>query len=138
MAGVEGRMDPSPHARQRFNWPLVLLSALVVVLVGAGAYWFLTQGPGQRIVSPPGSDITSFSGEGDQTTDSFTVRGQWQIHWQNEGETFSFAIDGDQDLGTIIEQEEPGSGVTNVVAAGTFHIVVTAEGPWTIRITQGE
>jgi hypothetical protein len=120
------------------NWPLLIVSALVIVVVAVGAYWFVTQGPGQRIVSPPGSDIASFSGEGDQTTESFTVRGQWQIHWQNEGDAFAFAIDGDEDLGTIIEQEEPGSGVTNVVAAGTFYIVVTAEGAWSIEITQGE
>jgi hypothetical protein len=124
--------------RRRWNAPLVLISILIIVVVAVGAYWFVTQGPGQRIVSPPGSEIAEFSGDGDQTTESFTVRGQWQVHWQNSGDEFVFAIDGDQDLGTIIEQEEPGSGVTNVVAAGTFHLEVTANGPWTIRITQGE
>lgn len=124
--------------RRRWNAPLLLVSILVIILVAIGAYWFVTQGPGQRIVSPPGSEITEFSGDANQTTESFSVRGQWQVHWQNSGDEFTFAIDGDQDLGTIIEQEEPGSGVTNVVAAGTFHLEVTANGPWTIRITQGE
>lgn len=127
-----------PAERRGRNWPLLIVSILVIVAVAVGAYWFVTQGPGQRIVSPPGSDISSFSGDGDQTTSSFTVRGQWQIHWENEGNSFTFAIDGDEDLGTIIDQEEPGSGVTNVVAAGTFHLVVTADGPWSIRITQGD
>jgi hypothetical protein len=120
------------------NWKLLFVSALIIVGVAIGAYWFVTLGPGQRIVSPPGSDIAEFSGDGDQTTGSFTVRGQWQVHWDNEGDNFAFAIAGDRDLGTIIEQEEPGSGVTNVVAAGTFHLEVTAEGPWSVRITQGE
>jgi hypothetical protein len=110
----------------------------VIVAVVIGAYWFLTQGPGQRIVSPPGSDIAQFSGDGDQTTSSFTVRGQWQVHWENQGDSFSFAIAGDRDLGTIIQQTEPGSGVTNVVAAGTFHLEVNANGPWIAKVTQGE
>lgn len=129
----------SPVERQRrFRWPLVLISVLVIVIVAIAAYWFISRGPGQRIVSPPGSDVVEFRGEGDQTTDSFQVRGQWQIHWENSGETFAFAIRGDQDLGTIVEQEEPGNGVTSVVAAGNFHLEITAEGPWEVRIVQGD
>ena len=134
----EFEIETRSGRRGRFSWPLHVISAHVIVVVAIAAYWFVTQGPGQRILSPPGSDIAAFSGDGDQTTDSFTVRGQWQIHWENEGDSFTFAIDGDQDLGTIIEQEEPGSGVTNVVAAGTFHIVVTAEGPRSFSIAQGQ
>jgi hypothetical protein len=126
------------RAQRRTNRPLILVSLLVFVIVAIGTYWFVTQGPGQRIVSPPGSDIAQFSGDGDQTTNSFTVRGQWQVHWENQGDRFRFAIAGDQELGTIIDQSEPGSGVTNVVAAGTFHLQVSADGPWTVRITQGE
>ena len=131
------RPDAAP-TRRRPRWVLALLVAVLVIVVGIGLYWFLTQGPGNRIVSPAGSGITEFSGDGDGTTDSFAVRGQWQVHWENSGESFTFAIRGDQDLGTIVEQDGPGSGVTSVVAGGTFHIEITATGPWEIRITQGE
>jgi hypothetical protein len=134
----DGGSRYAPTESRRFSWPLIIISALVIVLVAGGAYWFVTQGPGQRIVSPPGSDIAQFNGDGDQTTGTFTVRGQWQVHWENQGETFAFAITGDEDLGTIIDQSEPGSGVTNVVAPGTFRLEVTANGPWNLRITQGE
>jgi hypothetical protein len=129
--------DPASSA-PRFSWQLLLVSALVIIGVAVVTYWFVTQGPGQRILSPPGSHVTEFSGEGNDTTGSFSVRGQWQVHWQNSGDHFSFAITGDEDLGTIIDQAGPGSGVTSVVAAGTFHIDVTAEGSWSVQITQGE
>jgi hypothetical protein len=124
--------------RRRPGWIVIAAVVVLVIAVGIGAYWFLTQGPGNRLVSPEGSDITEFNGDGDQTTDSFEVRDQWQVHWENSGESFAFAIKGDQDLGTIVEQDGPGSGVTSVVAGGTFHLEITAEGPWEIRITQGE
>lgn len=129
---------PPTDGRRRSGWFVMALVAILVIVVGIGVYWFLTQGPGNRIVSPPGSDITEFIGDGDKTTDSFEVRGQWQVHWANSGESFAYAINGDQDLGTIVEQEGPGSGVTSVVAGGTFHLEITATGPWEIRIGQGE
>jgi hypothetical protein len=111
---------------------------IVLVAMGAAAYWFLTSGPGNRIISAPGSQLSEFNGSGDQTTTSFAVRGQWQIHWENTGKRFRFAVEGDRDLGTIIDQDGPGSGVTSVVANGEFHLVITAEGNWRVRITQGE
>lgn len=135
--------NPAPSARprdgrRRPGWIVIAVGVVLLLAVGIGAYWFLTQGPGNRLVSPGGSDITEFSGEGNQTTASFAVRGQWQVHWENSGESFAFAIEGDHDLGTIVEQDGPGSGVTSVVAGGTFHVEITAAGPWEIRITQGE
>jgi hypothetical protein len=122
----------------RFHWRLVSVSVAILLVVTIATYWFVTQGPGQRLISPHGADVGDFSGMTDQTTAEFTVRGQWQVHWENDGERFKFAIRGDRDLGTIVDQSEPGSGVTNVVAAGTFRLDVNADGPWTIRITQGE
>jgi hypothetical protein len=126
------------RAETGFHWRLAAVTVAILMVVTLGAYWFVTQGPGQQLLSPRGTEVSDFSGTKDQTTAEFTVRGQWQVHWQTEADSFKFAIRGDRDLGTIVDETEPGSGVTNVVAAGTFHLDVSADGPWSIRITQGE
>jgi hypothetical protein len=111
--------------------------AVVVILV-AGGWWFLTQGPGRQLASPAGSDIVTFTGTGDQTTPSFQVRAGWQIRWENEGDRFTFAIRGDRDFGTVVDQQEPGNGVTSPTGEGTFHLEITAAGAWTVTILQGD
>src|SRR5688500_19044047 len=58
------------------------------------------------------TEIAAFTGDGDQVTESFTVEEGWQVHWENEGESFAFAITGDFDFGTVIDQNAPGSGIT--------------------------
>jgi hypothetical protein len=77
-------------------------------------------------------------GESDATGGEFEVRPGWQIVWQTDGERFAFAVRGEQDLGTIVDQTGPSSGVTSVAAAGTFNIEVTAKGPWSIKVVQGQ
>jgi hypothetical protein len=47
-------------------------------------------------------------------------------------------MSGDRDLGTVVEQDEPGSGVTSPVGGGTFRLEIEAEGAWKIQIVQGE
>lgn len=112
--------------------------ALLVGAVASAGYWILTQGPGRELVSPPGSIVAEFSGTGNQTTDAFQVREGWQIQWANSGPSFAFAITGDRDFGTVIDQREPASGVTSPVGGGTFRLEISADGPWTISIVQGE
>jgi len=80
--------------------------------------------------------VASFRGTGDQTTDSFTVKQGWQIQWRNTGKSFSFAITGDRDYGTIIKQTKPASGVTSPVGSGKFRLKIAAEGGWSIQIFQ--
>jgi hypothetical protein len=74
----------------------------------------------------------------DLVSPSFDVIQGWQIVWQTDGPKFAFAVRGDQDLGTIVEQAEASSGTTSLSPAGTFHIEVTADGPWSIKVLQGE
>jgi hypothetical protein len=139
-------LSSSLPGSQRSSWSsatgrrYAVTAAIFVLLiaVGAVAYWFFTSGAGNRMVSPPGSQVTEFNGSGDETTSSFAARGQWQIHWENTGDSFGFAVLGDRALGRIIEYDGPGSGVTSVVADGQYHLAITAEGDWNIRITQGE
>ena len=110
---------------------------VAVALVGIG-YWFVTAGPGRQLVSPAGSTVLSLTGDGDLASPSFQVRTGWRIEWANQGERFSFAIDGDRQFGTVVEQEEPGSGVTSPTGEGTFHLEITADGPWTVEIVEGD
>jgi hypothetical protein len=71
-------------------------------------------------------------------SESFDVVRGWQIVWQTDGERFSLAVKGDQDLGTVVDQTGASSGAIAFAAAGTFHLEVTASGPWSIKVLQGE
>lgn len=125
-------------AEHRGSWRPIAVVIVLIVVVAIGAYWLFTRGPGARLVSPAGSTVAQFRGSGDRITEAFSVREGWSIHWENTGDRFAFAISGDRDLGTVVEQEEPASGVTSPVGGGTFRLEITAEGPWSVRIVQGE
>lgn len=126
-------------AKRRTGTGRPLVIGLVVLLVVAvTGFWFLTQGPGQRLLSPAGSTVAEFGGDSNETTSSFDVREGWAIHWESAGEAFAFAIEGNRDFGTVIDIDEPGSGVTSPTGSGTQHLVIVAEGPWTVTITQGD
>lgn len=114
------------------------MAVLLLVALFAVGYWFVALGPGRQLVSPAGSNVAEFSGDGDQTTDSFTVREGWAIEWQSSGERFAYAIRGDRDFGTVIDIDAPGNGVTSPTGSGTFFLDVTAEGPWSITVRQGD
>jgi hypothetical protein len=88
-------------------------------------------------VAPFGT-ILEISGIKDKVSDTFTVLPGWQVVWQTEGGGFAFAVRGDRDLGTIVSQEQAASGATSLPTPGTFHIEVTAKGPWTLKVLQGE
>lgn len=115
-----------------------LLIATGVLVVAVVAYWLFFHGPGQRLLSPPGSPVAEFRGTGDETTPTFTVREGWQLHWDSEGERFALAIAGDRDFGTVIELDEPASGVTAPVGDGSFYLEVSADGTWSIKVLQGD
>jgi hypothetical protein len=121
--------------RRRRVAAVALVGVVAILVVG---YWFLFLGPGRAILSPPGSTVASFTGDANQITTSFTVRDGWAINWQSSGSSFAFAIKGDRDYGTVVNNAGPGSGITSPAGSGTFHLEVTAVGPWTIDITQGD
>jgi hypothetical protein len=87
---------------------------------------------------PPPATILELSGSANKVSPDFEVLRGWQIVWQTDGDRFSFAVRGDQDLGTVVDQTGPASGVTSLAPAGMFHIEVTAKGPWSIKVLQGQ
>jgi len=89
-------------------------------------------------IAPPLGTILELSGTGDKQSESFIVVSGWQIVWQTDGGGFAIAVRGDQDLGTIVKQDGPASGATSLPSAGTFHLEVTAKGPWSLKVLQGE
>jgi hypothetical protein len=87
--------------------------------------------------SPPPTTVLEIEGAGDLVSESFDVVNGWQILWQTDGESFAYAIRGDQDVGTVVKQTGPSSGVTSIVPFGRFHLEVTAKGSWSIKVVQG-
>ena len=123
-----------PSRRTRWPTPVALLVGLLAL---AAVAYVLAEGPGQSLLSPTGSTVAELSGDGDQTSDAFDVREGWSIHWENRGDRFAFAITGDRDFGTVVEQDESGTGVTSPAGGGRYRLEIQAEGPWEIRIVQG-
>ena len=87
---------------------------------------------------PPPGTILDVSGSGDKVSSTFEVRPGWQVIWQSDGAHFAFAVRGDQDLGTVVDQSGPSSGAVAPPGSGSFHIEVTAKGPWSIKVLQGQ
>jgi hypothetical protein len=127
-------MAPSASVA-RDRRPLLIVVGAVVLLASA---WFFLLGPGARILSPKGSAVAEFDGSGDLTTQSFTVREGWEIHWTSESEQFTLAIRGDRNLGTVVDGAGAGLGVTSPPVGGTFYLELTAGGSWSVTVVQGD
>ena len=112
---------------------LTVVTIAVIVLVG----WYRLAGPG-RPGGEPGALLVDLSGTGDANSETFFARDGWQIRWETQGTDFRISINGDVDVGTAVEQEGPGSGITTPVPTGNFSVAVDAEGPWMLQVTQGD
>jgi hypothetical protein len=71
-------------------------------------------------------------------SEPFEVVPGWQIQWQTEGTSLAIAVTGDQNLGVVVDEPGPASGVTSLAPAGTFQLNIVASGPWSITVIQGE
>jgi hypothetical protein len=87
--------------------------------------------------SPPGLVLRQ-EGTTDATTATFDVEPGWRITWRTDGESFAYAVTGDQNLGTIVDKKGPASGVTSLSLGGSFRIEIKAVGPWSIVVVNGE
>ena len=71
-------------------------------------------------------------------TDTFEAKPGWQIQWQIDGEAIAIAVSGDPNLGVVIDQEGPASGVTGIAQGGEFSLNIVANGPWKVTVIDGE
>ena len=86
----------------------------------------------------PREIILEFSGTAHDVSPPFEVVPGWQIQWQTDGSSLAIAVTGDQNLGIVVDEPGPASGVTSLAPAGNFRLDVAARGPWSITIIQGE
>jgi hypothetical protein len=96
--------------------------------------------PAPTDVPPPQPQqiILSLEGDSHDVSDSFEVKSGWQIQWQIEGTSIAVAVTGEQNLGVLIDQEGPASGVTGIAQGGVFRLEIAANGPWSITVVDGE
>jgi hypothetical protein len=87
--------------------------------------------------APPQEVILTLSGTEHDVSDPFEVISGWQIQWQTDGASLAIAVTGDQNLGVIVDEPGPASGVTSLAPAGTFRLDIAASGPWSIAVVQG-
>ena len=135
MAGYD-----NPNAGRRRLDPRFIRMAtgglIFIVLVVVG-YWasqaFMHASP----VRPGASagTVTKFSGDGDMTTEPFTVAEGWEIRWSNQGRIFSMTLR-DGSTRDLMSREEPGRGTTVPRGSGTYRLVIRAKGSWSVEIVQ--
>jgi hypothetical protein len=86
----------------------------------------------------PQQVILTLEGDSHDVSDSFEVKPGWQIQWQIDGTSIAVAVTGEQNLGVVIDQEGPASGVTGIAQGGVFRLEIAANGPWSITVVDGE
>ena len=134
-------LPDAPRGPKLIRHALVLAVMVVVAVVGS----FFAFRHDDRVassssvpdISTLGAEqefVAEFKGNSDQRTKSFTVNEGWEIRWETHGQSLKVAISGDQNLGTVINQDGAGGGATYPVASGTYQLVITADGRWTITV----
>ena len=81
--------------------------------------------------------VLELKGSGNKTSTDFYVLVGWQIQWQTDADHIVIAVNGDRDLGDVVDVPGPASGIASPPASGTFHLEITAKGPWSIKVIQG-
>ena len=94
----------------------------------------------QSSQSPLGTPEVIFSIEGTkhEVTDSFEAKPGWQIQWQIDGDAIAVAVSGDPNLGVVIDEKGPSSGVAGIAEGGKFALNIVATGHWKITVIDGQ
>jgi len=82
--------------------------------------------------------IFSIEGTKHEVTDSFNVKAGWQIQWQIDGDAIAVAVSGDPNLGVVIDEKGPSSGIAGIAEGGKFALNIVATGHWKITVIDGQ
>ena len=98
-----------------------------------------TEAPAPSQTAPrPQGVILSLQGDAYDVSDSFEVKPGWQIQWQIDGSSIAIAVTGDTNLGVLVQESGPASGVTGIAQGGVFRLDIAASGPWSVTVIDGE
>lgn len=81
--------------------------------------------------------VAEFSGEGNETTESFDVEVNWELRWRvSEGERFAVELLTNDDVsrGHVVDATDKSEGTTFVSEAGEFKLRVSSDAPWSVQI----
>lgn len=96
-----------------------------------------TPAPTEAPPLQPQQVILTMQGDSHDVSDSFEVKPGWQIQWQIDGSSIAIAVTGEENLGVVLNQEGPASGVTGIAQGGVFRLEIAANGPWSITVIDG-
>lgn len=96
-----------------------------------------TPAPSQAPIGPQ-QVILTLEGDSHDVSDSFEVKPGWQIQWQIDGSSIAIAVTGDSNLGVLVENPGPASGVTGIAPGGAFRLEIVATRAWKITVIDGE
>ena len=129
---------PSVAAAVQPTPSIVVLTPAPSALPSPSASPTATPAPTETPPPQPQQVMLTLEGDSHDVSDSFEVKPGWQILWQIDGTSIAVAVTGEQNLGVLIDEEGPASGVTGIAQGGVFRLEIAANGPWSIRVIDGE
>lgn len=108
---------------------------LVLIALVALGYWAYQTAVRAPVSRPSAGTVANFSGDGDMTTEPFTVSEGWELHWSTKGSEFEMALS-DGSTRTLMTRNGPGSGTTVPQGFGTYRLVISAKGSWSVEVRQ--
>lgn len=134
----------------RFAAGRAAISVLLVLIFALGCTRGTTSQPPSGEASPPQSDaatdeasqpqgdvILELEGDGEAISDHFSVKGNWELRWESRGSgpfTVELFTDDGTSRGIIVQGEGGKDGSAFASEEGSFSLLITAEGPWSIRV----
>lgn len=96
-----------------------------------------SESPTDEASQPQGNVLLELEGTDEAISDHFEVKGNWELRWESRGQgPFSVELftDDGTSRGIIVQGEGGEEGSAFASEEGRFSLLITAEGPWAIRV----